>query len=68
MNMTFRNKYWKSRFQDPERRDVARRLPLPFFWYAVRRWDEVFEAVDTFIGSWVRRGEPRTLLINELVS
>ncbi|KDQ32878.1 hypothetical protein PLEOSDRAFT_1098866 [Pleurotus ostreatus PC15] len=52
MKMTFENNYWKPRFQDQsEGRDISQRLPLPFFWYAVRRWDEVSEAVDTFIGS-----------------
>ncbi|KAL4259583.1 hypothetical protein AB1N83_009465 [Pleurotus pulmonarius] len=52
MAMTFENDYWRPRFQDQsEGRDVSRRLPLPFLWYAVRRWDEVSEAVDTFIGS-----------------
>lgn len=54
MKMSFGNDYWKPRFQDPQNRDLLRRLPLPFFWYAVRRWDEVSEAVDTFIGSFVR--------------
>ncbi|KAF9488541.1 hypothetical protein BDN71DRAFT_1512968 [Pleurotus eryngii] len=52
MKMTFENNYWKPRFQDrSEGCDISRRLPLPFFWYAVRRWDEVSEAVDTFIES-----------------
>lgn len=54
MKMTFGNEYWKPRFQEPQDRDILRRLPLPFFWYAVRRWDEVSEAVETFIGSFVR--------------
>ncbi|KAL4264271.1 hypothetical protein AB1N83_005725 [Pleurotus pulmonarius] len=51
MKLSFENNYWKHRFQDAEGRDILRRLPLPFFWYAVRRWDEVSEIVDTFIGS-----------------
>lgn len=61
MKMTFENNYWKPRFQDPQDRDILRRLPLPFFWYVVRRWDEVSEAVETFIGSFVRLKETYTI-------
>ncbi|KAF4603240.1 hypothetical protein EYR38_003652 [Pleurotus pulmonarius] len=60
MKMSFGNNYWRPRFQDPEARDLLRRLPLPFLWYAVRRWDEVSEAVDTFIGSFETVFETKT--------
>ncbi|KAF4608060.1 hypothetical protein EYR40_000403 [Pleurotus pulmonarius] len=60
MKMTFANNYWRPRFQDPEARDLLRRLPLPFLWYAVRRWDEVSEAVDTFIGNFETVFETKT--------
>lgn len=56
MEMTFESNYWKLRFRgDSGNRDISRRLPLPFFWYAVRRWDEFSEAVNTLIISLVRR-------------